>query len=313
MSPPVLRITGLTKSYKGRRVVDGVDLTVEPGRIVGFLGPNGAGKTSVMNMVMGLVPPDAGEIALFGHSRPDAAQRLRLGYLQEKPRLYPEMTARAYLALFAALHGVARPSVRVEAVLARAGLADAADRALGTFSRGMQQRVCLARVMLHEPDFLILDEPTLGLDPQGVAGMRDIFREMRAAGLTLLFSSHQLAEIERVCDSVIFISQGRVIAAGPPEDLLPASGGGGDVEIEIAEPVHAAMDRLKGLPGVTEVRETAPHRARLMLEHGMADPRATLARALIARDLTPLSVGAAPASLEDVFLTLASQRPAKGD
>lgn len=312
MPPPVLQITGLTKSFRGRRVVDGVDMAVQPGQIVGFLGPNGAGKTSVMNMVMGLMPPDGGQISLFGQTRPGPDLRLRLGYLQEKPRLYPEMTARAYLRLFADLHGIPAAAARVDAVLSRVGLTAAANRTLGTFSRGMQQRACLARVMLHQPEFLILDEPTLGLDPQGVAEMRDIFRDMRAEGTTLLFSSHQLAEIERVCDSVIFIAQGRVIASGPPGDLLPGESGR-DIAIEIAEPIHEAMGRLKALPGVAEVQETGAHRARIGLQPGASASRADLARALVAQGLTPLSVGAAPASLEDLFLTLAAGRPTKGE
>jgi ABC-type multidrug transport system ATPase subunit len=316
MSVPVLRISGLSKSFRGRRVVDSVDMTVEQGQIVGFLGPNGAGKTSVMSMIVGLVAPDEGEISLFGENRRSVRTRLRLGYLQEKPTLYPDMTARAYLMLFARLHGVPQPEVRVDAVLDRVGLTAAADRSLGTYSRGMQQRASLARVMLHAPEFLILDEPTLGLDPRGMADMRDIFREMRDAGVTLLFSSHQLAEIERICDEIVFLTQGRVIAAGTPADLLPDSDSGNVIVVETAEPLEGRRAALEALPGVEDFRVIGAHRAALRLSDPAGDLhalRGALARALFAAGLTPLSVSPQQVTLEDLFLTLAGPRPGNGD
>lgn len=311
MSVAALRTVDLTKSYRGRRVVDGVTMTVERGEIVGFLGPNGAGKTTLMNMVTGLVSPDSGRIELLGTEGGAARReiRLRIGYLQEKPRIYPEMSARDYLGFFARLYGVAEPGRRVVEVLERVGLEAAAGGLLGTFSRGMQQRVCLARVMLHRPEFLILDEPTLGLDPSGVADMRDIFRQMRGGGTTLLFSSHQLAEMERVCDSVLFLSAGRLIASGRPADLLPALGNTEAVAIELYEPVLTALDPIRALAGVTSVRETGTHRVEVVLcPDGGSDRRARLAglvRAIGSRGFTVLSAGSATPTLEDLFLSLA--------
>lgn len=316
MTAPILSISGLTKGFRGRRVVDGVDMTVGRGQIVGFLGPNGAGKTSVMTMVMGLMSPDAGRIELFGTARPSPSARLRMGYLQEKPSLYPEMTARSYLSLFARLHGVPNPVRRVGEVLERVGLIQAADRPMGSYSRGMQQRASLARVMLHAPEFLILDEPTLGLDPRGVADMRDIFREMRDQGTTLLFSSHQLAEIERICDAIIFLSQGKVIAAGSPAELLPANTLSNGLLVETAEPADEVRSRLSTVSAVSDVTTTGPHHATIRLSRSAADlteRRAELARTLIAAGLTPLSITARQQSLEDLFLTLAGPRPANGD
>jgi ABC-type multidrug transport system ATPase subunit len=313
---PALRIDGLTKAFRGKRAVDGVSLTVARGEIVGFLGPNGAGKTTVMNLVMGLVTPDGGQIDLLGQrdGARHKAVRLRIGYLQEKPRIYPEMTARAYLDFFARLYGVPDPERRVAAVLDRVGLAQAASRTLGTFSRGMQQRACLARVLLHEPEFLILDEPTLGLDPSGIAEMRDIFREMRNAGATLLFSSHQLAEMERICDSVIFMQEGGVIASGRPADLLPSADGAAELSVETFEPVAPRLDGIRALPLVARVRETGQNHIGVTLVPGAADDcraaRALLAQALAGVGLTVLSVGSATRSLEDLFLLLAEGRPA---
>jgi len=309
---PALRITGLTRSFRGKRAVDGIDLRVERGEIMGFLGPNGAGKTTVMNMVMGLIRPDGGEIELLG-VRGGAKHkdvRLKVGYLQEKPRIYPEMSARAYLEFFAGLYGVPEPARRVATVIERVGLTAAAERAVGTYSRGMQQRACLARVMLHEPEFLLLDEPALGLDPSGVAEMRDILREMRAGGATLFFSSHQLAEMERICDRVAFMKDGRVVASGTPADLVPASGLPTRFQVELHEPVGPKLEAIRGLAAIAEARETSRHRIEVALAAEnleTREARTLLARALTGLGLTVLSVDSAQPSLEDLFLRLAGR------
>jgi ABC-2 type transport system ATP-binding protein len=180
----------------------------------------------------------------------------------------------------------------------------------------MQQRASLARVMLHAPEFLILDEPTLGLDPRGVADMRDIFRDMRDAGTTLLFSSHQLAEIERVCDAIVFLSQGKVIAAGSPAELLPASALSDGLMVETAEPVEDVRARLATVAGIADVVATGPQQSTIRLSQAagsLQDRRTDLARILIAAGLTPLSITARQQTLEDLFLTLAGPRPANGD
>jgi ABC-2 type transport system ATP-binding protein len=291
--------------------VDGVAFSVPKGEIVGFLGPNGAGKTTVMNMVTGLVAPDAGQIELLGVR--DGAQhkevRARIGYLQEKPRIYPEMTARAYLMLFAQLYAVAHPKARVGQVLERVGLTSAADRITGAFSRGMQQRVCLARVLLHAPEFLVLDEPTLGLDPNGVADMRQIFREMKAEGVTLLFSSHQLAEMERVCDRVIFMDRGRVVAEGRQDEILPALGLDDALAVEIFEPVAGYLHAIRAMAEVESAESAGEFAVNVVLREA-GEPRsrrAMLAKRLGALGLTVLSVGRGNRTLEDVFLALTAR------
>lgn len=306
---PSLRVTNLTRSFSGRRVVDGINLTVARGEIMGFLGSNGAGKTTVMNMIMGLLTPDGGEIELMGvkGGARHRSVRLRVGYLQEKPRIYPEMSGRGYLGLFARLYGVPDPAGRVAAVLDRVRLAGAADRGLGTYSRGMQQRACLARVMLHEPEFLLLDEPTLGLDPTGVAEMREILLEMREAGATLFFSSHQLAEMERICDRVAFVKDGRLIASGVPDELVLATEG--TIRIEIGEKIASAIASIQSLPSVREARAAGEHSADVDLIDAPGDDgraaRVALARDLTALGLTVLSITAPRRSLEELFLALA--------
>lgn len=303
-------VSDLSKSFRRKVAVDGVTLSIARGEIVGLLGPNGAGKTTLMSMVMGLIQPDGGHIDLLGvrggYRRADI--RMRVGYLQEKPRIYPEMTAQAYLAFFAGIYGVEAARLRVDEALERVGLQAAAHKRLGTFSRGMQQRACLARVMLHRPELLILDEPTLGLDPSGVAEMRRIFREMKAEGSTLLFSSHQLAEMERICDSVIFMQAGKVIAAGRQENLLPAFVSEQALTVELFEPVALHLGKIRAVAGIASARERGSHLVDIELSPEVATDvrgnRAWAARALAGAGLIVLSVGAASPSLEDLFLGL---------
>lgn len=305
-----LETEGLVKSYNTKCVVDGVDLQVAKGEIVGFLGPNGAGKTTIMNIVTGLLPSDSGEVRLLGekngYRRPGI--RRRLGCLQEKPRVYPEMTAHEYLAFFANLYGVGNAKVRIEEVLGRVALKHAAGRPLSAFSRGMQQRACLARTLLHRPEFLILDEPTLGLDPNGVSEMRRIFRGLRDEGVTLLFSSHQLDEMERICDSVIFLRSGKVVASGRPADILPSVDETGSLQIELFEPVAAHLDRIRSLTMVRSATEHDAHKLSVEpdLPQGTSihDARGALAKAIGGLGLTVLSVADARVSLEDLFLKL---------
>lgn len=307
-------VRDLTKSFRRKTAVDRVSFTVRRGEIVGFLGPNGAGKTTVMNIIMGLLPPDHGQVSLLGieggFRRKDVLARI--GHLQEKPRVYPEMSARSYLSFFGDLYGVSSVHRRVGEVLERVGLADAADKRLSTFSRGMQQRACLARVMLHRPELLILDEPTLGLDPNGLAEMRTIFLEMRAAGITLLFSSHQLAEMERVCDSLIFMREGKLVAAGRQSDLLGRHVSERVLSVELFEPVAHHREALHLLPGVADLRVTGPHRFDLVLSRDGGDMRASraeLVRTLASSGLTVLSISAVQPTLEDLFIGLTASPP----
>ena len=307
MSTSILIARGLSKTFGPRMAVREVDLEVRSGEIVGFLGPNGAGKTTVIKMITGLLTPDAGEIELLGvrDGFRDPKIRSRIGYLQEKPRIYPEMSARGYLRLFSSLYGLADGRSQVEQALARVGLSDVGEKPVGAFSRGMQQRLCLARCLIHAPELLVLDEPTLGLDPNGVIDMREIFLDLRASGVALLFSSHQLSEMERVTDRIVFLQEGRVLASGDKQEVL-AQGAAGGLLVETAEPAGAVIGKVKGLSRVADAYVRSGHEMVVTLtptaETDERRRRADFVRTLVAAGVTPLSVQRRQISLEELFV-----------
>ncbi|MEX0347408.1 MAG: ABC transporter ATP-binding protein [Rhizobiaceae bacterium] len=302
-----LETRGLSKSFNGKLAVDAVDMQVVRGEIVGFLGLNGAGKTTIMNMILGLMRPDAGEITILGQKDGSRKRELRsrIGYLQEKPRIYSEMTARGYLQFFADLYAIDNSRSAVAEMLELVDLSRSADRPLQGYSRGMQQRVCLARCLLHQPDFMILDEPMLGLDPKGISEMRNIFRNLRDAGTTLLFSSHQLAEMEKVCDSVILLQEGRIVASGRQDELLSSKAGGNKVVAELYEPAEQHVEAVKTLENVQRVDVVDANRLLIEMKQqageSIRDSRASLVIAMNSLGLTVLSVSGSADSLEHIF------------
>ena len=211
---------GLTRSFGDVRAVDGVDLVVRPGGLTGFVGGNGAGKTTTMRMVMGVLRPDAGEV--FWGDRPmTAADRQRFGYMPEERGLYPKQKVADQLAYFGRLSGMSTASARAAIAehLERFGLTDRADDRVEALSLGNQQRVQIVAALLHGPTALVLDEPFSGLDPAAVDAMADVLRDRAASGVPVLFSSHQLDLVERLCDNLIVLARGRVVAQGSVEAL----------------------------------------------------------------------------------------------
>jgi ABC-2 type transport system ATP-binding protein len=219
---PVIEVRGLTKRFGPVLAVDRLSFAVEPGEVVGFLGPNGAGKTTTLRMLLGLVRPDAGTATINGSSYPDLPEPLhQVGAVLEASSFHPGRTARNHLRV-QALVGEADPS-RIDDVLELTGLTDAAGRRVGGFSLGMRQRLGLATALLTDPELLILDEPTNGLDPEGVRWLRDLLRGMAAEGATVLVSSHILAEVAHTVDSVVILDRGRLVTQSRLADLT-ASG-----------------------------------------------------------------------------------------
>ena len=214
----VLAAHGLVKRYGRALAVDHVDLHAERGEIVGFLGPNGAGKTTTLRMLAGLIRPDDGAAEILGERVPGPTLR-RVGTMIEEPSFYPYLSGRANLHYAATLHGGVPPA-RIDEVLAFVDMTRAAEKRVRAYSQGMRQRLGLARALLHRPDVLLLDEPSNGLDPVGIAEIRENLRTVAQGGVTILVSSHILAEIEKLVDRVVAIQDGAVRFDGPLDDLL---------------------------------------------------------------------------------------------
>jgi ABC-2 type transport system ATP-binding protein len=227
MTPAPIEARGLRKVYRTRfgsrsiAALDGIDVRVEPGRVVGLLGPNGAGKTTAVKVLLGLTRPSAGEAFLFGLPSSDPGSRRRVGYLPEGHRFPGYLTARQTLSIFGRMSGMdtAALSRRIPELLSRVGLSDWSNVRVRKFSKGMTQRLGLAAALVHEPDLLLLDEPTDGVDPVGRREIRDLLHEEAARGKAILLNSHLLSEVERLCDRVAVLRRGRVLAEGRIEDL----------------------------------------------------------------------------------------------
>jgi len=245
--PETLHVNRLRKNYGSLRALDGVSLSVAPGEIYGFVGSNGAGKSTTMRIVLGVIAPDSGEVSL-GERPLDFAARRRIGYMPEERGLYPKMKVGEQLVYLARLHGLDDAAARRSCAdwTARLGIAERLDDNVGDLSLGNQQRVQLAAALVHDPDVLVLDEPFSGLDPVAVDVMSEVLAGKAAQGVPVLFSSHQLDLVERLCDRVGVISGGVIKAEGTVDELR-ASGG---KRLEVTGP-DPAITWADGLPGVT--------------------------------------------------------------
>ncbi|MFD9891036.1 ABC transporter ATP-binding protein [Amycolatopsis sp. NPDC059027] len=296
MNTPV-ETHGLTKRYGAATAVDGLDISVRAGEVYGFLGPNGAGKTTTLRMLLGLIRPTAGTLRLLGRE-PGPRSLERVGALIEGPAFYPYLSARTNLRILADHAGVGR--ARVDAVLGTVSLTDRAQDRYATYSLGMKQRLGLAAALLKEPELLILDEPTNGLDPAGMADMRVTIRKLAADGCTVLLSSHLLAEVEQICDRVGVIDHGMLIAETTVDDLRT----GGALRI-VASPADQARDRLRALFGATLVRGEGDV-IELDVDAGQA---ARINAELVGAGISVSELGWQEPDLEQTFLALTGGVP----
>ena len=299
----VIETHGLRKEFgsgRGRIVaVDGLDLAVPSGGVHGFLGPNGSGKTTTIRMLLGLARASAGEMALFGEPVPAALPRVigRIGAVVEQPQFTPGFSGRRNLRLLARTAGV--DPRRVPLVLEQVGLAGRARDRFRTYSLGMKQRLAIAATLLKEPDLLILDEPSNGLDPAGIRDMRELVTGLGDAGVTVLLSSHILAEVQQVCHSVTIIGNGRTVASGSVESLLGESRS--RTRVGVGDPVRAAAMLERAGYGVERDGDD-------VLVEGHDHPE-EISRLLAGEQLYVSELSAIRPDLETVFLQLTRDRP----
>ena len=306
----MIEVRDLVKRYGDHVAVDHISFTIEEGRIYGFLGPNGAGKSTTMNIMTGYIGPTEGDVCINGHSileEPEEAKKC-IGYLPELPPVYTDMTVQEYLAFCAELKGIDkedRPR-EIRKAVKRAKLEEVYTRLIGNLSQGYRQRVGLAQAILGSPQTIILDEPTVGLDPKQIIEIRELIREL-AKEHTVILSSHILPEIQEVCDQIIIIHRGKLLANGTPAELEQKLGGTTlDVTVKAGTP-EEVKDMLRGVSGITgiRIREYAPGEltATLRLKKG-SDVREAVFRAVVDSGHTLLRLNQNDLSLEDLFLEI---------
>ena len=306
MAIPLLQATGLCKSFGDRKAVDGVALRVQAGQTVGLLGPNGAGKSTTVSMLCGLLRPDAGEILLDGRPvTPDAMRAKRMiGLVPQDLALYEDLSALENLRLFGALYGLkgAHLAARIKDVLALVNLSDRARDKVETFSGGMKRRLNIAAAMLHDPALLILDEPTVGVDPQSRNAIFDTLEGLKAEGRALIYTSHYMEEVERLADHIVIIDHGKVIADASPEELqqrLPAQAA---LRFGLAAPMKAEhLERLRAEAGVASISASDTSYEIHLTETDSAVPVLCW---LEKSGYRITHFATARASLEDIFLNL---------
>jgi len=259
MGEMVIETKDLTKRYGKFVAVDSLNLAVEKGEVYGLLGPNGSGKTTSILMLLGLTEPSAGQVQVLGFDpvRQPLSVKARVGYLPDQVGFYDGLTARENLIYIAKLNGLARAeaSQRIDAALERMGLSEVADNKVGTFSRGMRQRVGVAELLIKQPQIIIMDEPTLGLDPEAARQFLQIIRELKDTGITILLSSHLLHQVQEVCDRVGLFYRGRIVLEGTVRDLAQqVLGGAYRVKLEAANGTGESLAQVLGsLPGVVRI------------------------------------------------------------
>lgn len=311
----MIEVEGLTKVYGNKTAIDNLTFTVQQGEVVGFLGPNGAGKTTMMRVLSCYMPPTSGTARVGGYDiRTQALDvRRRIGYLPEHVPLYTDLTVTQYLGFVAEAKGLSRLTrrQRVGEAIERCLLQDARGRIIGKLSKGYRQRVGLAQALLGDPPILILDEPTIGLDPKQIIEIRSLIRDMQGER-TVILSTHILPEVSMVCQRVIIINEGRIVAVDTPESLTRRLQRSTQVLLQIDGPPDQVTVRLREAPGVLQVvmKDGAGALRRYLVETDKdRDLRQELARVVCSSGWGLLELRPVDMSLEDVFIRLVTEEP----
>ena len=306
----MIEVSHLSKQYGSHPAIQDLSFTVEDGQIYGLLGPNGAGKSTIMNILTGYLAPTSGDVKVAGYSLPEQAQQAKVcvGYLPEQPPLYPEMTVQEYLNFAAELKGVKKADRKQQVLKAarRTGLEEVLPRLIRSLSKGYRQRVGIAQALLGSPKLIILDEPTVGLDPAQVIEIRKLIRELGKAH-TVILSSHILSEVQAVCSQVLILSKGRLVAEGTPEQLGETLASGSCLCATALGDSQTILAAVRAVPGIckVELEQEADGEVTFTAESADAvDRRAEVSKALSQAGCTVLALAAESKSLEEIFLAL---------
>jgi ABC-2 type transport system ATP-binding protein len=309
----VVETTNLTKKYKSLVAVDKLDLKVKANTIHGFLGPNGAGKTTTIKILVGLLKPDGGSVSVLGQEvgwdKPDV--RSRIGYMPELPKLPKHLKGRELLDIYGRMYGMTKEerAKQVPKLLDMVGLRERGNDLIGTYSKGMQQRLGMAQALLNEPKLVILDEPSLGLDPTGMVEIREIMKEMSKEGVTIFLSSHLLHEVEQVCTHVTIINKGVAVASGTLKQISAKVKGPVTIGAEVDKLSKAVIKKVKELPFVADVSKEGK---KLLIEVKTRDDvRSQVSQAITAGGGIVISMKLKGESLEDVFMDLLAKHQKK--
>ena len=306
----MITVENLTKRYATKTAIEGVAFDVKQGEILGFLGPNGAGKTTTMRIITGYMPASDGSVTVDGFDVFDKPLdvRRRIGYLPENPPLYLEMTVIGYLRFVAKIKGVPKAQIgsEVARVMDRVNITDVKERIIAKLSKGYKQRVGIAQSLLNDPPVLILDEPTIGLDPKQIHEVRELIKDL-AGKHTVVLSTHILPEVEQTCHRVIIINRGKIVAVDTPQNLRSQLQGGERISIEVQGPASDILSKVKAMPGVLDIRKTDDangHHTFQVEGELRKDIRNDLARMIVQNGWGLYELHSATMTLEDIFLEL---------
>lgn len=308
----MIRVEGLTKDYGARRALSDLSFEAEQGEIVGFLGPNGAGKTTTMRILTGYMPPTDGSATVAGYDvvTESLEVRKRVGYLPETVPLYTDMTALDYLKFMADLRQIPNSAERAFETLEMVGLESRANSFIGSLSKGMRQRVGLAQALIHQPEVLILDEPTIGLDPGQVVEVRNVIREI-GKQRTVLLSTHILSEAQQICDRVLIINKGKIVAEDTPENLQARLVGSERVSLRVRGDSDGLPKLLLKVKGIQSVNNAPDGSLEFQFAPGQ-DVRPQVAKAVVNSGYELLEMRQVGMSLEEIFLELTREDAPRG-
>ncbi|HLE13883.1 MAG TPA: ABC transporter ATP-binding protein [Anaerolineales bacterium] len=306
----MIQVEGLTKDYGPRRAIDDLTFHANHGEILGFLGPNGAGKTTTMRILTGFMPPTSGRASVAGFDVVDQSLevRRRVGYVPETVPLYPDMTVFAYLKFMADLRRVPEAEDRVDAVLEIVHMEARAEGLIANLSKGLRQRIGVAQALLHEPEVLILDEPTIGLDPAQIRDVRDLIQQL-GKERTILLSTHILSEAQQVCDRVLIINKGKIVAEDSPDQLQARLAGAQRINLKVKGDSDGLSGVLRQVAGVNAVLPGEAGSVEVELAPGV-EARPEVARAVVNAGFDLLELRPVGMTLEDIFLQLTREEPA---